>query len=305
MRQLLEAAELVRTRADGWESAWDQLVTEVASAIAAKIRRDFPSLAVDVRDDLAQDLLTRYHERATGGTLLERWDGLRSPVGFLAGDVVHKRVLDWLEHAAQTSNKSMSISSDDHDSSPIFQLMASDVAHPEPERHRDQAQVADLLTPPWELAPPPTGQLTRDYRTAGAELYLRLTWTHPVSRQLHAEMPDFLSNLPRDDWEAALKSRIEARMAALEERCASAEIHLRSGTKTEARIARSVLAKAVFQLQVCPLEPDDLRAMTGVTSANAQQLASSYRRALPDLVPALAQAWLVMQRLHRTREGVA
>ncbi len=294
--------ERIRTRAPGWQAVWKEIVDDLDGAIRAKIRKDFPRLPAEAREEISQELLVWYHERATRGTLLERWDGTRSVVGFLTGSMVHNRVLDWISRAKEAP-RSLVSGADGEERS--FDPAAPEVVEADPDRSRAQETLAANLKHPWELAPPPNGEVTRDYRTAGTELFLRLNWKHPVSREVRAQLQSFLSLLPRDGWENELKERLRSKIAALETRCAAAEEQMDAGVSRDARTARAVLAKALFQIQICPLEPEDLRGMTGVTSANAQQLVSSYRRALPELIPVLGQAWLVMQRLHRAREGVS
>lgn len=291
---LLEAAERIRVRAEGWEADWNRLAPALDDAIRARIRIGFPTFTLASIDDITQELLCWYHDRATAGTLLERWDRSRSVVGFLSGSVVQHRVLDWLARGRHPLGL---IKLGDAEVTELA-VPAQEVRDPDADQHRERTQItlSEMLQPPWKLATP-AREVTREYRVAGVELHQRLDWTQPVARRVHTELPAFLQRLPADTWEDELRARLQAKVAVLEKRRTAAEARLDSPIIRDATAARSILAKTLFQLEVCPLEPEDLKAMTGGSAANAQQLVSSYRRALPDLVPALAQAWAVIRRL--------
>ena len=318
-----EQIERIRNRSPGWEEDWRQLCVLLLGhdAESGALVRAVKALPVTwptarrsadfedggrregtERDDFIAEKIGQYHRRAHAGTLLVGYDPT-------LGDVV--AFLTSRQMLYCDANRFLSILPHRKPKEERIVVSLDEVA--EPDEKGGHAQWTDAATQREfeDLIGRIQGELqkniekakriTRIVEQAGIQLYPRLDW----SRSAMAPLREHLSNTLRSSVQGGdpletLQRAHEAAKQRFARRLDKLAARVDNSGKGVSRRKRELLEERIsrvrFERFLLPISHRTLTKLLGITTPDAAQRRSRYRRSVPDLLPGVRADYEALTR---------
>ena len=283
----------IQDRVDGWEADFRHLLTELLPKMEERSRDPkFTWPCEDDRQEFFSEVVAKYVERASEGTLLAAYDdSMGDPVQFLTGRAFHCWALDKLVMLACRPIQ-MITKNERGDWTPFEVEDARSISQ------NVQPNVHEGLFQHLRLNLPAISKIDRVLEQAGLQLFPRLDWALKEMTNIRRHLISLRAEAdPELDWlaghhverQSQLNTEIDKHRAKLYYDEPGA------GTRREAFL-RHRIARLCFERIFLPLTAVVIDDILGVGRQNADQLRHRYRKALPRLLPQFPGLRRVLER---------